>query len=861
MKVKKHFKKVFFLFLISFFSYSSYGQNEIFGNVKDKNNSPIPGVNIIVKGTSSIGTTTDFDGKFKLETAQKIETLIVSYIGYKTKEVPVQYGKSIDIILIEDSAGLEEVIITSRKSVENQQEVPISVSAFSAKSLASKGISSIDQLAAYIPNVEIDVHAPFSGSSAVLSPFIRGIGQSDFAINFDPGVGLYIDGVYYARSLGSIVDLLDIERVEVLKGPQGTLFGRNTIGGAINVVTKNPIGRFSAFGEITTGSYNRKDSKMTVQFPIVEDKLAASFSFSSKNRDGYVKRIPFKGAHNSDLAQPGDGEFPEVGLNNDQGNQNNDTWRGKLSWKPSDKYTLNISADLERVRENQNASSLLRVNLENDGLPNILGLYNLCAQGLLPPELCNNIAGAPGLELTGRTPFDDRFITGDPFTTYGTGDGGTVIDSWGTSITQELELSENISLKSITAYRKLESRFGEDQDNSPIPVADLGFEMPAKQFSQEFQLSGKTEKMKWVTGLYYFNEEGSVTDKANLGGGLTQIFGTSYSTVNNYAAFGQFTYNLSDKFSFTGGLRFTSEKKTIESNESDPNMLLLKLGATTPTDYPTSDLTRLFPEGVFEQTFNEPTIRLGLEYKATEDIFIYGSFAQGFKSGGWTTRVTAPVLEAPEFKPEKANTYEIGFKSEFAEKTIRFNAALFYTDFQDLQVTVQRGISPFLENAAKATIKGLEFDVLWRASKNWLLSANAGWLDASYDKITDPAAVIKEDFKFANTPDFSGSISSDYTIPLGDKLGRFIWHLDASTKSEVYNDAENTPLLRQSGLTLLNSTLAFQSYDYNWKITVGGTNLTNETYLVSGFSIPAVGIAYGIHARPAEFNLGVSYKF
>ncbi|TMM55815.1 TonB-dependent receptor [Maribacter algarum] len=855
-----YFKVLLLSAVLLLTSFSVFAQEGIVsGTVNDASGATLPGVNVVVKNTST-GAITDFDGNYSITIPEGGETLVFSYVGYKTQEIAINGQSTINAVLAEGSFGLEEVVVTSRKQSENVQEVPISVSAFSAKTLEARGIENVSGIADFIPNVEIDVTAPFSGSQSVLSPYIRGIGQIDFAITYEPAVGLYVDGVYFGRTVGSIIDLLDVERVEALKGPQGTLFGRNTIAGALNITTKDPSRTFSATGQLTTGNFNRLDTKVSVDIPLVEDKLLSSFSVSSINRDGHMKRVPYTGPANADLASPRGGVFSDVNLDGEQGNQNNDTWRAKLKWLASEKFQATFSGDYERVRENQNASKILAMFNDVGGAPTIVGAYNACAAGLLPPELCDNIANAPGLTLTGSTPYDERFITDDPFTNYGTADAGTKIDTWGASMTLDWELSDKLAFKSISGYRNLQSRFAEDQDFSPLDFGTAGFIMPQKQFTQEFQLVGNSDKLKWIGGLYYFTEKGSVTDQVILGNGLVQIYGQNFVKNKSYAAFAQATYNLSEKWSVTAGARLTNERKELDGRQRDLNSFALKTGVVSPADFPTTDLTLYYPPGVNEQTFSEPTFRLGTEYKFSENVFAYGFFAQGFKSGGWTTRVTSPVLEAPTFEPEKANTYELGLKTDLADNTFRFNIAAFYTDYQNLQITVQRGITPFVENAAQATIKGLEVDAQWRASENLTFSGNLGFIDASYNEITDPNAVIQEDFSFVNTPDFSSSLAMDWIIPFGENKGRLIFHTDLSSKSEIYNDVENTPLLLQDGITLLNASLSLESASRAWKISMGGTNITDQTYLVGGYNNPGVGIIYGTYARPAEFNLGITYK-
>ncbi len=660
----------------------SFAQNTINGTITDTDNTPLWGVNVIVKEAITNGTDTDENGQYNLILDKEAKTLIFSFVGFKTQEVIINNQNNIDIVLIEESTTLDQVVVTSRKTIENVQKVPIAVSPFSAKMLKDRGISNVGQLADYVPNVEIDVNTAFGGSQSVLSPFIRGIGQNDFAITYEPAVGLYVDGVYYGRGVGSVVDMLDVDRIEVLKGPQGTLFGRNTIAGAINVTTKEPGKKFELQGQLNTGSFNRFDSRITANIPLIEDQLYSSISFSSVNRDGYVKRIPYKGVLSEKDGQNigsllGNGQYTNVGNSDNLGNQNNDTWRAKFLWKASDKFKVTLNSDYVRVRENESPGSLVAV--EGDTTPgppdqnsNLVEVYNFLTQ------IPSTVAGLPENSLTGRTPYDERFLTGDPFTTYGTSEGGSRIDVWGLGLTLDYKLSDHLTLKSISSYRNLESAFAQDGDHSPLSWASYGFKMPQKQFTQEFQLSGKSDKLKWIAGLYHFQEDGSVLDEVYLGLGIVQVYGLNIIKNKTYAAFAQATYNLTDKWSVTGGARFTNEQKFLDGRQRNYNYDPTRPGnENIPV---ANDPTLLYPPGGHNQEFNVPTFRIGTEYQITDDIFTYGYFAQGFKSGGWTTRVTVATQEAPTFEPERANTYELGVKSEFADNKLRLNLAGFYTD-------------------------------------------------------------------------------------------------------------------------------------------------------------------------------------
>ena len=857
---KKTFKKNLLLLGISFVLFNlAFAQSTITGKVIDANNEPLIGVNVVSASNNTVGTITDFDGNYEISLTDNTKALKFSYLSYKTEVVEIDGQTEINLTMLEASETLEGVIVSARRTSENLQEVPVAVSAFSAKALETKGISDISGIANYTPNVEIDVDAPFSGSSSVLSPYIRGIGQIDFAITYEPAIGLYVDGVYYGRAMGSVLDLSDVESIEVLKGPQGTLFGRNTIGGAILVTTAKPTDEFSMSAQYTTGSFNRQDMKVGMNIPLVKKKLYLNFSAASNNRNGYVERIPYTGAQNGDLATIGNGPgfFDEVGLDDDQGNINNSTWRTKLSWFPSDKVRISTTFDYVKIRQNQNGSTLLRTI---DSPTSIVGAYNnVCITGV-PAPFCTLHGTDQSLANPLATPYDDRFVTGNPFTTYATGDGGTRADTWGGALNMSFDLNDNIVLKSISSYRNLASVFGEDQDMSPIDFAQISFKMPQEQFTQELQLSGRTDNLKWIAGLYYFTENGMVIDQVRPGAGIVQVYGPVDVDNQSFAGFGQATYNVTDKWSITGGLRYTAENKELASGQSDLNSFVIQAVPPTAENLPTSDPTLYFPPGRFKQDFGELTFRLGTEYKINEDLFTYFSFAQGFKSGGWTTRVTEPVKEAPTYEPERANTYEIGLKSEFNEGKLRFNAAAFLTDYNDLQVTVQQGISPFVVNAANAKIQGLELDLQFIPAKNFLVTTNFGWLDAEYLEITDEFATIQEGFKFVNAPDLSGSIAVDLTTPLKNKKANLVWHLDYAAKSEVANNAENTPLLMQPGYGLLNAFVSVENAGKNWMLKTGFTNLTNKTILVSGFDIPAVGITYGTYARPREFYVSLSYK-
>jgi iron complex outermembrane receptor protein len=749
--------------------------------------------------------------------------------------------------------GLDEVVVTARRTAENLQTVPVAVSAFTAETVEARGIDTIADVADYAPNVTLDFTSPISGASSALVAFIRGIGQSDFAINFEPGVGIYVDGIYYARTIGSVVDLMDVERVEILKGPQGTLFGRNTIGGAINITTRTPGDEYSARADLTIGSFQRRDLRALVNLPLGAN-LAASIAVASRNRDGYVQRIPFPGWSNdepSDLRYDG-GQLSKLPNGNDLGNQNRDTIRARLAWQVSESVDVQLAYDHVRVRENSAPTTLVSVHDPFGPANPLSGLYDACALGVGPPSACEDVAGVGS--LVGRTPYDARFLSGSHRTTYGNGISGTAIDTNGLTASLEWRLNDTLTLRSLSGYRELDSAFGEDADESPVPLDHHGFVMNQRQFSEELQLSARTERLEGLLGLYYFRESGGIHDYVPLGSGLLQVDGPNTLVNRSTAAFGQATWHLTQPWSLTFGVRYTKEDKSFNGGQHDRNSLPIKLGAP-PSLFPDpNDLTLYFPPGELRQDYTNTSLRAGTEYRFTDDLFAYLSYSEGFKAGGWDTRLTSPVLVVPGFKPETATVYEVGVKAEWLDRTLRTNLAAFHTDYQDLQLIIQKGISPLTTNAGESRIRGVEAELQWLPVQGLLLLLNYGWIDAEYTKL-DPAANASGIFlanQFNNTPENAFSLAADYThaAPGGGKLA---WHVDYSWKDDTFNDATNTPLLFQKSYGLLGAALTWTEPDGRWSIGVGGDNLADEDYLISGFNQPGVGYTIATWGAPRQW--------
>ena len=742
---------------------------------------------------------------------------------------------------------IEEVTVTARKRVESMQDVPIAVSAFSGAALASKGVTNIAQVAEFTPGLEMDPTAAISGSSAAITTFIRGIGVSDFLLTIDPGVGLYVDDVYVARSVGGLVDLLDIERVEVLKGPQGTLFGRNTIGGAVSIHSKDPGDELAGELGVTIGEDNRLDVRAKVDIPLT-DRWFSSWSFSSKTQDGYGTRLPFPDDYRVRSVPAGTapnafGNGALYGNGDDLGEINTQSGRVKLLFD-DDEFQMRLSVDASRARETAPVSTLLGFTPTYGTGAALADAHNAAVSGVLDPML-------PAID---SLLFDERWITGDEHTTYGNAPSQSDYDLLGVSLIVNWQLNA-IDIKSITAYRDLDSEFGRDGDSSPIVLDHTRNQYEHEQFSQEFQFTGTlfNDRLSWLGGLYYFEEEGYDRVQVPLGlevdlaatgtpGTVINLWLDEANDVRNIskAVFAQLTYDVTGQLSATFGLRHTKDNKEYRPVHVTQGV--------NPIDLLIDDE---------EVEFSDTSPRLSVDYRWNDNVFTYISFSSGFKSGGFTGRTVDPKAGVRPFDPEEAQTYEIGIKLDFDR--LRINSAIFSTDYTDLQVINQEGITPITVNAGESEIKGIEIEIQAAPTDNLALVFAYSYLDADYTEISDPNATIDDTFEFANTPENAFNLSVDYTIDLVSGAEMAL-RADYTWKDDHFNDAENTPLLAQDAFGLLGLSAAFTAVEH-WKFIMGIKNATDEIYLYSGFSQPGVGFIEGSYSRGREYYFTTQYRF
>lgn len=766
----------------------------------------------------------------------KIAVFLTSLFYIGTSQLAIAQSKSEE----NEKGQIETIQITSRKVTESIQDVPIAVSAFTSDGLNARGITDISGIGSFTPGLEIDAAAPISGSSAAINAFIRGIGTTDFLLTTDPGVGLYIDDVYVGRSVGGLVDLLDIERVEILKGPQGTLFGRNTIGGAISIISKDPGDTLAGSLSITGGSDNRLDVRGKIEVPL-SDTWFSSFTFSSKTQDGYVKRLaPPAGVDLIDVPQIQDA-FDGGGdsLYSDGaplGEKNLQSGRLKLLYSGDD-FEARIAIDASTARETAPAQTLLGFTSSYGTGVTLADAHN----GLAVPE--------------GRPAYDERFITGDPDTTYSGARGNSDYDLFGISATLQWNLG-SVDVKSITAYRTIEADFSRDGDASPLILDQTRNQYEHNQLSQELQLTGLAfdDKLKWLSGVYYFKEDGEDRVQVPLALEVDLAIGGAPGTVINLyldelndvsntsiAVFAQGTYDITDKFSATIGARYTEDKKEYRPTH-------VTLGANPQNLLVGEDSAK----------FTNFSPRFSVDYRWNEQYFTYASYSQGFKSGGFTGRTVDPQQGVRSFDPEEAETIEIGAKIDFSK--IRINAALFSTDYTDLQITNQEGVTPITVNAGKSKIQGFEVELTAFVTEDFHVNAGYAYIDADIIEITDPDATITADNDFANIAKNTFNVSGDYYIYLSNG-SEIKLHADYVWKDDHFNDAENDPLLFQESFGLVGLSATYTSENEDWSVIGGVINATDERFIYTGFSQPGVGFVEGGYNRGRELYLTVKYQF
>ncbi|WP_291061593.1 TonB-dependent receptor [Hyphomonas sp.] len=839
----------------------------------------------------------------------------------------------------QEARTLGTVTVTAQKREQNVQDVPIAISAFGEEQLQELGVVDLSGLSQATPNVNLDNSSPFGGSQSILSAYIRGIGADDFAFNIDPGVGVYVDGVYLARSVGANQGLLDVQRIEVLKGPQGTLFGRNTIGGAISVVTADPSDTFGSKLDLTYGSDNLLQFRALVEGPLAEN-LTASLAVSSRTRDGYLERVRFgdPAAYNGTPST----EFPLTGYGSDdkEGAEDTQIIRGKLKWE-GERATVRLTADYTKDQSTQ-ASKLIQTTAglpfplpdggqsayvagpfldpnPTDGFDGFFfgGLYNFCLTqpaGAPAPisDLCGT-RGQIGSSLQIDTPlngnpnglafYSDRFVHPDIDKTYSDDPNFSDMETFGLTAQVDYDLTDNLAVKSITGYRDQTFLAGLDLDGSPLNILTVSFDQNQEQLSQEFQLLGSNladNKLDFVLGAFYFKEEGDLQDLVLFPEGLLYVDGFNTFETKNYAVFGQFEYDLTDQFTVILGGRYTKEEKKFEGGQRDlnggnyrgyfcvgangypdPSLPIAPflptggLGLTCangllPAPYFDPDTFRVYEPGVQTQEFENFSPKIGLQYFPTDRVQLYASYSEGYKTGGWTTRLTNPIPAADtQYDEEIAETMELGVKTRLFNDRVQLNAAIFQTDYDDVQLNFQQGLSPTLQNAGTAEIRGFEADIEGILTDEISFRGSVGLLNTEFTAI-DPLVTVASGpnpfqagivvgGELPKAPEVQVNFAPRYERNLGP--GVFAVQGSFTYSSEAANQAERVFVLNRDEYVVSDLIFSYAFDNQPLVLTAGVKNIGDERFLVTGVPNTAAGVLSGTYNRGREWFLTLGYEF
>ncbi len=724
-------------------------------------------------------------------------------------------------------AGYEEIIVTAQRRAERLQDLPLSVTVFSGDTLEKLSTERAGDALAFVPNVGL-TSGPSGGDDANI--FIRGVGQVDNSVAVDPGVAMYVDDVYIGRLQAASVDLLDIERLEVLRGPQGTLFGRNAIGGAVNVITSDPGDEVETTLRVTAGSRDRLDARGTVSGPLT-DALSVSMAVSSRNQKGWGENV-YTGATYGDVQDIGG--------------------RVKFVFEPNPDFTARLALDYTK------------------------GMGSPASQVLL---------GTQGTTSSLRIAFPtgaSSEVTDDPEANYSSAPPINDTENMGASFTAEWKLNPNVAIKSITAARAYDETTYNDYDGTSYAIYDNFFDVDQEQYSQELQFFGTafSNRLDWLGGLYGY-QENIVSDTQLCLGSLGPQFSTNCIRSDNYlgldiqsiAAFGHATFAVTDRLKLIAGLRWTLEEKTqtfasrFVNNLGQTYCLFITLGQCPPNlGGANNPLNLTVGEGYTTLAYTEvnddyeaTTPKVGLEYRVGPSLLVYGTYSEGFKSGGFSGRATSADITS--YRPETLQTFEIGWKSDWFDRRARFNGAVFTSEYQDIQFLVLNDNNQYdTLNVGDAEISGAELEFSVRPVAALSLYVNAGYLDAGYTSISYDDAVynlnVDVDNELPLSPEWTFSAGAGYVWSIA--AGELEVRADYAWRDDVFFQVENEPLERQEAYGLLNARATYTTAR-DLAISVFGVNVTDEKYLTN--ATQGSNVAFGGYGAPAEYGVELAVKF
>jgi len=810
------------------------------------------------------------------------------------------------------AGGLEEIIVTAEFRSSSVQDTPIAITAVTAEMLEARSQTNLFQITANAPNVSLRPANSSFGSALVA--YIRGIGQTDFNPSVEPGIGVYVDDVYYSTITGNLLDLLDLDRVEVLRGPQGTLAGRNAIGGALKLFTRKPDGKDDINLSLTKGEFNRTDVKGAGGLTI-SDNLHVRIAGMARSMDGYVTRVDYACEHH--LPPPGQpGGLPtyiqsagcKLGT---EGGQSYASGRFSLRWDATDRFSLDVTGSITNdnsesqpsvlVRADNHSGSNIPIMFQGFGPPVPNPAFDPTATTQVPIYYDNNRNGTyeAGIDV----PFDSRFVTGGTYKNYSTyiNDGKSTpsplfqggnstrdialykpdvltpvntLHSWDTAVNLNWKLNDTWSFLSVSSYRTYKNNFTEDTDGSPLAAQQLLQVLNHDQWTQEIRLSAVFSKVDLTFGGFYLDQKTNEDARVDLPYvGFDFIHGPDFVPATNKALYANAAIHLTQKLDLSVGTRYSEDTKSYTFHRHNPDGTLPQACTTvlfweagTPGNPNPSNCGVFGLDGLKSDfSSNHTDYRAVLSDNFTDNVMGYFQISTGYKAGGVNARPFFPS-QLHSFNPETLDSYEVGIKSTF-HRTLRLNAAVFYNDYKDIQLALtncywapasQQTPCASQDNVGSAHVQGLEVEAEWNPGR-FSLDASYSLLNFDYYKV---GGDVKLGMISPFTPENKASVGLQYEFGLG-KHGSITPRLDVAYTDKVYSSPINAPTNLIDAYTLANLRVTWRSEDEAWRVALEGTNIADKYYYLTIFDLSrnAAGYINAQPGRPEEWAITFTRTF
>lgn len=743
--------------------------------------------------------------------------------------------------------ALEEVVISARFRSENLQEAPISVVSVSADALEKQNVSSTVDLGRVVPNLQV-----FEGGviGHFAAAYMRGLGQSDGSFALEPGVGVYLDDIYIGSLYGSLMTLGDIDRVEVLRGPQGTLFGKNTEGGAMRLSSAEAKGDNTGYVVLGRGDYNHTRVQGMIDIPLGSDRLALRLSGGSEQMDGYVDRIDFACAHPElagNIKPTTSDPACKVGT---QGGGSSVALRANLRWQPTDNLTVKLNADMHDDKSEPAPFVIAAMNSNYPGA--YVGLIN---PGVFVP--------------TFGIPYDERFLTGSPYKTYITYNDPTsgfspnlenTYNGWGLANSTQWRTPWGFDVTNIVGYRTEDSHYIIQSSAATIPTLPEEFFSEHQQTSEELRLSGELGKFEWTVGGYYYLAIDRLYGEYHIPGFGVHTRIDDPARNHSYAGFVHGIYHATDKLSLEVGARYSAQDKYYGYNR-----VLLPPSSPTPILVPGFD-----PPPNYKIKSSQTDPKVAIQYQWTPDLMTYVSYTTGFKAGGINPRPVT-IEDVISFNPEKVQSYELGAKTQWFDNRLRLNADVFYQKVKDLQqlVVLPGHIGGTIINTGSMHMIGVEADLLAEPIHGLLLNASVGTLHTTIDSLGLAAGQFEGptlDSKPQYVPELKYNVGVQYDWDMGN-FGTFTPRVDYSYQSTVYFDNQNNApgepeRAYQPGYGLWGLHFGWVSPNKKTELSVSIDNVTNKSYFSNEFNLLSVwGVVDGVPGKPRNLLVTLKQNF